>query len=294
MTLNDLLEDARRQLAPIYEKREMENVLTLLCEELLSLRGYRLQKNMVLHETQIAAFRNAVARLATHEPIQYVLGYADFYGMKLKVNPHVLIPRPETEELVIKASRILEAMPHSEKITVLDIGTGSGCIAIALKKTFPSIKVTALEHSPEALQVAQENASAHNCMIHFVEADFLRESTWNMLGVFHFILSNPPYITRQEFRMLDARVRNYEPRKALMADDPDPFIFYSKIASFLAHHLHPNGYCLLELNSMHASAVASVFSSSYPHVVIEKDMYNNERFLIVRKNLHHAHHHPAD
>ncbi len=282
MTLSDAVNTARKRLSKIYEPRELNNILHLLSEELLELPkvSKAQMKSVVLNDEKQKAFSRAVERLTTHEPIQYILGFVDFFGMKLKVNEDVLIPRPETEELVSRIIQEIEKNNLKKPISVLDIGTGSGCISIALKKNLPKLDVTAVDKSKKAIQVALENAKEQDCKIKFIVSDFLEPSNWDALGNFGLIVSNPPYVTQEEFETLDARVKEFEPKIALIAAHEDPFIFYKKIAEFAVTHLNPTGKIFLELNNVHSNSIAKIFTKAHFNAILEKDLYGNERFLI--------------
>ena len=250
--------------------------------------------------------------LLQHKPVQYVLGEAWFCNMKLTVNKQVLIPRPETEELVQLASsngqvavgnnltvskeqevgnwkqevgrkkQEIGSRKQAEYIQfhILDIGTGSGCIAIALKKALPGTLVSALDISEGALAVAKENAITQNETITFLQVDFLDEAQWERLPMFDMIVSNPPYIPFGEKEKLDKNVSVYEPHTALFVPDDTPLLFYQKIAAFGKKHLNENGKIFVEIHEDHAKETASLFSQSYPEVIIKKDIFGKERIVI--------------
>ena len=223
--------------------------------------------------------QNTLQELLLHKPIQYVLGEAWFYRMKFKVNEHVLIPRPETEELVEQLIK-----DRKSKLTdpaILDIGTGSGCIPIAIKKNLPASQLTAIDVSKDALALAKENAALHNAHIHFTELNFLEETNWSSLGMFDIIISNPPYIPINEKEKLDKNVTAFEPHLALFVPDKSPLIFYEKIAAFGRDHLLPNGKIYLETHEDHAKETAALFHNIYQTVMIKKDMYGKERMIII-------------
>ena len=285
MTLEDLTAKARKTLEGVYDIRERENVIDLLIEEHFNIPKHRLRLNMQedFNHESTKEFMHLLERLKKNEPVQYVLGFSDFYGMKMKVNKHVLIPRPETEELV---GHVIKQLGHLSKkctLSILDIGTGSGCIAIALKKYLPSCKVTGIDVSEEAIGVAIENATKENSRVDFFVKDFLSEKNWSSLEIFDVIISNPPYVTEAEFQTLTPRVKNFEPRKALIAEDRDSFIFYNKIAVFGKTHLRKGGRIFLELNSSYSKAIKAVFKVASYHTAILNDMQGNERILDVQK-----------
>jgi release factor glutamine methyltransferase len=214
--------------------------------------------------------------LLQHKPIQYVLGETWFYNMKLKINEHVLIPRPETEELV----QLLLNESSYGTVKVLDIGTGSGCIAVAVKKNMPDAIVTAIDVSDDALLVAKENAANQNTEIQFLQVDFLDEKQWTTLPKFDIIISNPPYIPVNEKEQLDINVTAFEPHQALFVPDNSPLLFYKKIAEFASTHLNPSGKIFMETHEDFASQTASLFLQDYKQVTVKKDIFGKERMVV--------------
>jgi release factor glutamine methyltransferase len=217
--------------------------------------------------------------LLQHKPVQYVLGEAWFYNMKLKVNEQVLIPRPETEELVQLVLTHVAANQVAAP-TILDIGTGSGCIAIALMKNIPAAIVTAIDVSGEALLVAKENAIDQDTTIQFFQTDFLNEAQWPVLPTFDIIISNPPYIPINEKEKLDINVTAFEPHHALFVPDNAPLLFYEKIATFGKTHLNPGGKIFMETHEDYAQETADLFSPFYSEVAIKKDIFGKERMVV--------------
>ncbi len=226
-----------------------------------------------------ASIRHILQQLLQHKPVQYVLGEAWFYNLKLKVNEHVLIPRPETEELVEQLIRDRKSKLTDPKI--LDIGTGSGCIAIAIQKNLPASLVTAIDISENAIALAAENAVLHNAHINFKQMDFLAEKKWETLPLFDIIISNPPYIPINEKEKLGKNVSLYEPHIALFVPAKSPLIFYEKIAAFGSSNLRPSGKIYLETHEDYAQKVADLFRKGYETVTIKKDMYGKERMIFV-------------
>ena len=221
-----------------------------------------------------------LSRLKLHEPVQYVLGEAWFYNMKLKVSPAVLIPRPETEELVEAVVKHLSDKPGS---SVLDIGTGSGCIAIAIKKKRPDAIVTGLDISSDALSVAKGNAASQSVPINFLITDFLDEQSWANLEKADVIVSNPPYIPEGELHMLDKNVTAFEPHQALFIADKNPVLFYEKIRNFAKSHLKKDGKIFLEIHESFARETAGLFEPEATTIL--KDMQGKERIILVS---HHS------
>jgi release factor glutamine methyltransferase len=236
---------------------------------------------------------NALSELLKHKPIQQVTGEAYFYKMKFIVNENVLIPRPETEELVelvikeaqrhkgkeIEYPEYLQP-PTSDFLHILDIGTGSGCIPVTLKKHLPDAVITSIDISAKALQIAGENAKNHAVDVLFLKMDFLNENEWGKFPLFDLIISNPPYIPISEKDKLDKNVVDYEPHTALFVQDNSPLIFYEKIASFGKTNLKENGRIFVETHEDFAEQTAVIFSSHYNSVEIKKDIFGRERFVI--------------
>lgn len=223
--------------------------------------------------------KDSLLDLLHHKPVQYVLGEAWFYSAKFKVNEHVLIPRPETEELVEQL-----ISDRKSKITdpvILDIGTGSGCIPIIIKKKLPAAVVNSIDISEEALMLAKENAAIHHTAIKFEQLDFLDEKNWQRLPVCHIIISNPPYIPLSQKETMEKNVKDYEPHIALFVPDASPLIFYHKIAAFGKEKMHHDGKIYLETHENHANEVADIFRRfNYHSVMVKKDMYGKERMVL--------------
>ncbi|NJL74438.1 MAG: peptide chain release factor N(5)-glutamine methyltransferase [Saprospiraceae bacterium] len=207
-------------LVPLYELREASNIATIVFEDVLALST--LQLNRMLAKAEQEQLRQIQTRLLTGEPIQYILGEADFYGLKLKVNPSVLIPRQETEELVVWIIKTI-GKNHSSW-SLLDIGTGSACIPIAVQRKLPNLNVTACDVSQAALEVAAINIAHHQMSIDLKQVDILQPTAWSTLGTYHFIVSNPPYISPSEKAFMPKQVLDFEPALALFVAQDSPFV----------------------------------------------------------------------
>jgi release factor glutamine methyltransferase len=281
MMLKELYRNFLVQLQKVYSLSEATTITNWVFEKMASLKRSDILKNPEKKITAAAdeLIQKTLQELLTHKPVQYVLGEAWFYRMKFKVNAHVLIPRPETEELVEQL--ITDRKSKLTDPAILDIGTGSGCISIAIKKNLPASKLTAVDISKDALLLAKENAALHNAHINFTLLDFLDESTWPTLPLFDIIISNPPYIPLNEKRKLAKNVTEFEPQLALFVPDKSPLIFYEKIAAFGKDHLLPNGKIYLETHEDYANQTAALFQNYYQTVMIKKDMYGKERMIIV-------------
>lgn len=281
MAIKELYRNYLLQLQGIYPLSEATVIMDWVFESIAAVKRSDLVKDpsRQLHNKTIEQLSNIFSQLLQHKPVQYVLGEAWFYHLKLKVNEAVLIPRPETEELVEmviadRSTQIIDPL-------VLDIGTGSGCIAIALKKNLPAAIVSAVDVSEMALAVAKENAARYNVLIDLMHLDFLDEKKWGALPRYHIIISNPPYIPENEKEKLAKNVADHEPHTALFVPAKDPLLFYRKIASFARSHLHPKGKIYLETHEDHAKEVKALFSKDYAYAEIKKDLFGKERMLVV-------------
>ena len=281
MMIKELYRNFLVQLQKMYSLSEATAITDWVFEKMASLKRTDILKSpeKIITPAADALIQKALQQLLLHKPVQYVLGEAWFYHMKLKVNEHVLIPRPETEELVEQL--ITDRKSKLTDPAILDIGTGSGCIPIAIKKNLPASKLTAIDVSKDALALATENAAMHNAYITFTHLDFLDESRWVSLPVFDIIISNPPYIPVNEKEKLAKNVTQFEPHLALFVPDKSPLIFYEKIAAFGRDHLTHNGKIYLETHEDYAQQTAALFRGNYQTVMIKKDMYGKERMIIV-------------
>ena len=239
-------------LANVYCDGEIKALTRIIATELLgvSQMAFYLKDDIPLTAEQETQLQNAIERLKKQEPIQYILGYSDFCGLRFKVTPATLIPRPETSELVEWIAS--EATGHE---SILDIGTGSGCIAVSLAHKLPQSKVTAWDISPDALAVATENSKANGCAVEFEEVDIL---TYKPTGKqFDIIVSNPPYIADSERSAMEDNVLKYEPHTALFVPDSDPLRFYRAITLYAAKALKPKGRIYFEINSRFGKETAT-------------------------------------
>jgi release factor glutamine methyltransferase len=276
MTINEARIALLNNLNSIYDERESSAITDLVFERITGLKKIDriFNKNENLSEQNASLLKKFINQLMSHKPVQYVLGEAWFYGMKLFVNEHVLIPRPETEELVQWALGSLK-----KKAKVLDVGTGSGCIPIVIKKELPSAEVYACDISEDALAVAKKNAEAQGTQINFKRLDFLRQEQRSFLPGFDLIISNPPYIAFQEKSEIDKHVVEYEPHLALFVPDADDLIFYRQLVEFGKTHLHPAGFMFMEIHYAKAAAVAELFRSNAYKSETRKDMHGNDRMI---------------
>ncbi|MDR0995670.1 MAG: peptide chain release factor N(5)-glutamine methyltransferase [Tannerella sp.] len=266
-------------LSGIYSKEEMRLLWNIIIDNVCKGKTGRFlwrDEDLTCLETGRAI--RMISRLKKREPIQYVIGESLFYGLRFKVNPSVLIPRPETEEL---ADYIIKNLLCRPGFRILDIGTGSGCLAVTLAKFLPMAEVSALDISEEALKVARKNAGRNGVHVDFFQADILSSETErNIPGQFDLIVSNPPYVMESEKADMAANVLNYEPPEALFVPNWAPLLFYSAIARFAKRKLAPRGALFLELNARLAKACAELFAKAgYKDCYILRDLSDKERFL---------------
>jgi release factor glutamine methyltransferase len=282
-TIREALEGLAAKLEDTYGRREAEVIAQWILERVSGYSGtdflLHLQKSLSLEEACILLYLDA--GLMEGKPVQYVLGESYFYGLKLNVNEDVLIPRPETEELVDWCLKEIKAR-YGKKgggCHLLDIGTGSGCIALALKNNLEELDVTAVDNSPEALRLAQRNAETVGVDISFLELDILKEKEWGSLPAFDVVISNPPYITTAEKDSIAAHILAYEPEEALFVTDGDPLQFYKKIELFAQNHLSADGMLFLELHADFAYETAQYYDARGWQVELKRDMQGKERML---------------
>lgn len=270
-----------KQLEPVYLENETPPMTDILIEWVTGLDRLQqiAQPKKEISEEQQLLLQEGVTRLLSFEPIQYITGHAWFAGNKFKVGPAVLIPRPETEELV---DWILKERPDKESFYVLDIGTGSGCIPVSLKKKRPGWTVSAIDISQEALVIAKENADELGVEVNFKAVDLTDESSWPGLGEIDLLVSNPPYIPWSDWNTLPENVREHEPSEALFVPDTDPLLFYRLIAQLARQQLKKGGAIYLEINETLGVEVVSLFQAQgFTSIELKKDMQGKHRMLSV-------------
>lgn len=285
MTFSDIEKKYQDVLAQLYPLEEIKQLFLIALQKIgsISPSRYIMQKKDTAGVTIIAAMGNILDRLERGEPIQHILGEAHFYGLMFQVSKETLIPRPETEELV---QLIIQNHGTEERIEMMDVGTGSGCIAIALAKNLPFSRVSAMDISPGALSVARTNAALHQQDINFILGDILE---WDMIfppqQYFDVIVSNPPYITPKEKEQMHRNVLLYEPDLALFVEEDVPLLFYDYIADFAQSHLNPNGALYFEINQyLGKETVDLLRKKGFSHVEIVKDMQGADRIIIAKRN----------
>lgn len=271
----------RQELSGVYSMTELESLIQRTFKELLNMdrMALMLRPETPVDEQVLERFAEVIDRLKKEEPIQYIFGYTDFYGIHLDVKPGVLIPRPETEELV---HWMLAEEQHrtGKTIRVLDIGTGSGCIATALAKKWNHAEVWATDVSDVALDLARKNARSNNMKIQFVKASILNGEPEHA-GMFDIIVSNPPYVTRNQMPEMKRNVLDFEPHLALFAEGKDPLLFYRAIARYCQKHLKPDGSLYLEINEdLPADTTDLLGSFNFTETSVRKDL--NGRYRMVK------------
>lgn len=277
MTSHDAFENLKESLFLIYEQREAENIADWVMENISEKKRWeRKSDTEPLTQEQEYLFFKYQEELLNHRPVQYVLHEAWFYGLKFFVDESVLIPRPETENLVE-----LMLQENKKPLSILDIGTGSGCIPVLLKKKNHDYKVTAIDVSEKALEVAKKNAELNQAEVGFNQINILDSKQWDMLTDFDIIVSNPPYVTPQEKDSLAPNVLNFEPSLALFVPENDPLLFYKVILLFSQKKLKPGGKIYLEVNTAYAKEVADLFTGNEWKAEILKDYYGKERMVKV-------------
>ena len=273
-TIAQLYKLFNEKLSSLYNKREIDQFLVLSFQKLM---GYNkleisMSKDLLLEESKCTEFSKILDRLMNAEPIQYILGSAFFYDLELKVNPAVLIPRPETEELV---DLVIKQINDND--SVLDIGTGSGCIALALKSKMNSLQVKGIDVSEDALQIAKWNADHLGLEIELEKKDILKEGLnkkWNC------IVSNPPYIAKNESLVMERNVLDHEPSTALFVPDNDPLIFYERIAKLASINLHSKGLLFFEIHEEKAEEIVKLLASlGFVNIEVKKDMQGKDRMI---------------
>lgn len=277
-TVKSVVEYFHLQLDAIYPKQEVDSFA------FLSFNHYKgftrsaliIKGNERLSESELLSFIRVVKRLKQSEPIQYILGETEFYGLNFKVNKAVLIPRPETEELVDWIIKSHE----NENLDIFDIGTGSGCIPVSLKMNISHSRVKAIDISQEALEVAKKNADLNKTEVEFTQLDISDENEWERLGKYDIIVSNPPYVLESEKELMEKNVLGYEPEIALFVKEDSPLVFYQHILKFAQTHLKDGGNIYFELNEKLGQSLIELCSSfGFSTCELKKDLRDKDRML---------------
>jgi release factor glutamine methyltransferase len=298
MTLKNFRTYFTDTLQEIYLKTEIDTFFFLLIEEKLNLQRVDtvMQPDFLIADANLSELKIILKRLQKEEPIQYILGNTEFYGLPFKVNKNTLIPRPETEELVewiirevteLQSNKVAKlgmdatsTMNEEKSISIIDIGTGTGCIPISLAKNLNNVKISAIDVSSEALIVAQQNATLNNVDISFLEMDILE--TKELPQKYNLIVSNPPYVRKLEKVEISNNVLENEPHLALFVEDDNPLIFYSKIADLAKIHLKKEGLLFFEINQyLGKETVAMLKHKGFNSIKLKKDLFGNDRMVKV-------------
>lgn len=277
--IGDIRSHYRRKLMATFTEKEADSLLFLILMEYTSLTkaGIIAFHEQTVSESTLLKIHFCVKDLLKQKPIQYVLGKTEFFGLPFIVNSKVLIPRPETEELV---DWVIQDCKLKKDLKIIDLGTGSGCIAITLKKSLPSSEITAIDVSDFALEVAAANADLNSASIQFERFDLLDLDNWKRDTVYDVIVSNPPYVRQQEKLEMKKNVLDYEPDIALFVDDADPLVYYRAIIGFANKYLVEGGGLYCEINQYLHEEVENLFNDSgFEYVNLKKDFKNNFRFL---------------
>ena len=279
MKLKEAIEQLRSGLAGVAEPQEVQAMIRIICEDIFNYDqvDVALRQESELPDFAQERVTEIIARLRRHEPLQYIVGSARFHGHRFKVTPAVLIPRPETEQLI---DMIIDENSASD-LRVLDMGTGSGCIAISLARALKFAQVDALDVSRDALAVARENAAALKVKVRFFESDMLSPQP---PAHYDIIVSNPPYVCWSERESMERNVLDYEPGQALFVPDNDPLLFYKAIAAYAATSLEQGGRLYLEINQRFGNEVKRLLEDhGFDEVRIIEDSYGRTRFAAAVK-----------
>ncbi|NKI25958.1 peptide chain release factor N(5)-glutamine methyltransferase [Arenibacter sp. 6A1] len=285
MLLKEIKNIFHQELGTVYPKEEIDSFFYMMIEHYLGLERFvlALEPNLMVSKAEEGSLFSGLSQLKLQRPIQHILGKAHFFDLEFSVTQDVLIPRPETEELVqwiLDTMRIRkeDAREPKEPIRILDIGTGSGCIAISLAKNLGEAKVFALDVSQDALKIAKQNALDNEVEIEFLHSDILQLKTLD--DTFDVIVSNPPYVRELEKKEMNANVLDHEPNLALFVSDHDPLVFYRTITAFATTHLKNEGVLFFEINQYLGEASQELLeAASFTDIELRKDMFGNDRML---------------
>lgn len=270
MTIKETYHNFIASLSPLYEEREATSITRIVFEDAFKITNFERTESFEQNELKDEILK----RLLTKEPIQYILGEGDFYGLKFKVSPAVLIPRQETEELIYQIIQ----NNKQQAVSILDIGTGSACIPLTLKKEMPKCQVVGIDVSEAALEIARQNARLLNIEVEFIQKDILTTTTLNQK--WDVIVSNPPYIPYEEMKLMPDNVLEYEPHLALFVENEDSLIFYQKITNFAFENLNKNGQLYFECNEYNATEVLKfVEKKGFKNVLLIKDINGKDRIV---------------
>ncbi|QDP86389.1 peptide chain release factor N(5)-glutamine methyltransferase [Chryseobacterium sp. SNU WT5] len=282
MTYQEYKSCFKKQLSTIYTDSESATLIDIIIQHFNGWNQFEMRQriNSEIEDSLLIKLQNIIKELKTGKPFQQILGETEFYGLKFFIDEHVLIPRPETEELLELAIGKIKGLGKKD-FKILDIGTGSGIIPIVLKKHFPAAQVSAIDYSENALKTAQRNSDFHNIDINFIHQDYLKG---NLTEMYDVIISNPPYIGIEEEEEIADSVKEFEPKMALFSPTSNALIFYEKIAEDCKSHLAENGLVFLEINQKLGKDTLELFVDVLEEVELLKDLSGNERIVWGRKN----------
>jgi release factor glutamine methyltransferase len=269
-------------LSAIYPKTEIDSFFFILMEEKLKLQRIDtvLKSDFLITEKNLIDLKNIVKRLQKEEPIQYIIGNTEFYGLPFLVDKNTLIPRTETEELVAWVLDEIKVFTNNKitELSILDIGTGTGCIPISLAKNLTSLNISAIDISPEALLIARQNAILNKVTIEFIELDILNAES--LPQEYDVIISNPPYVRELEKKEIKNNVLENEPHLALFVADENPLIFYNKIADLAKKQLSENGMLFFEINQyLGKETINMLVKKGFKNIQLKKDLFGNDRMI---------------
>lgn len=280
MTIKNYKDVFKKELLPIYDEQEIDSFFYIILEKLHNLKRIDLALNpeTLMDGVHLKQWKNILSDLKIEKPIQYILGETEFCGLRFEVNENTLIPRPETEELVELVINEGKGKREERKVKILDIGTGSGCIAVSLAANIPNAEVFAIDVSEKALATARRNAELNNVEVTFLLKNILE--TEDLEDQFDIIVSNPPYVRNLEKAEIKANVLEYEPHLALFVEDNDALLFYRKIAQLAKKNLSPNGKLYFEINQYLGKETVELLEGlGFKNVKLIKDIYGNDRII---------------
>ena len=280
MLLKNYKSEFIKALSSLYDEMEIESFFYIILEQFHNKKriDLALQPKMEMDALQLLRWETVLSELKKEKPIQYILGETEFYGLRFRVNENTLIPRPETEELVELIISDNQITKNTNSFTILDIGTGSGCIAISLAKNLSNAKVSAIDVSEKALEMAKKNAEINEVNVNFILADVLKLST--LQEKYDVIVSNPPYVRNLEKHEIKPNVLEFEPHLALFVEDDDALIFYRKIAELALKNVSENGKLYFEINQYLGKETVELLENlGFKNVKLLKDIYENDRMV---------------
>jgi release factor glutamine methyltransferase len=281
MTLSQIKSTYFSRLKYLYPNQEIEGIFAIIARQVLNYSkiDIHLNKDEKIQASEVKKMESFLDRLTMGEPVQYIIGETEFCGLKLKVDPRVLIPRPETEYMVDTA---LQFIPKDKPQRIIDLCTGSGCIAIALSKNLPLANMTAIDVSGDSIKLAKKNSVANQTDITFFTDDLLNLTV--NYELYNFIICNPPYVRESEKMFMHKNILEFEPANALFVKDSDPLLFYRAIAEFGGKYLVNDGIILAEINENLGKETSELFVKyDFDEVFIRRDLNNKDRFIIARK-----------